>query len=390
MKKLLTIALLAFSSVWANAATMVPSSLVNWVAPLPLTNGGTGATTAAAARSALGVPSTGGNTFSGAQVTAYSTPVNYLNDTSGSNAAQVLYQSAGLTTWGVLKTSANNFAIARYVSGSFADNPLSFATATGVGTFTQRPIFGTATPWDSANLASPASTTSPTFTGTPAAPTATAGTSTTQIATTAFVLGQASSTMPAMDGAAAVGTGTTFARADHVHPTDTSRAPLASPTFTGTVTTAALSATTLSASGNDALVYQNASGQSIPNASTTTVTNWTKLFDRVNANFNAATGVFTAPATGYYRVSATCQFVATAGAVSNQMGWVVTANGAVVAQSPYLIEAAGSTPRAVSVDTIVSLSAGQTLTLGLYQNTGAALALSNTAANNWIAINRIP
>ena len=34
----------------------------------------------------------------------------------------------------------------------------------------------------------------------------------------------ASSTAPAMDGAAAVGTGTTFARADHVHPTDTSRA----------------------------------------------------------------------------------------------------------------------------------------------------------------------
>ena len=33
----------------------------------------------------------------------------------------------------------------------------------------------------------------------------------------------ASSTTPAMDGTAAVGTGTTYARADHVHPTDTSR-----------------------------------------------------------------------------------------------------------------------------------------------------------------------
>jgi hypothetical protein len=37
-----------------------------------------------------------------------------------------------------------------------------------------------------------------------------------------------------MDGTAAVGAGTTWARADHVHPTDTTRAPLASPTFTGT------------------------------------------------------------------------------------------------------------------------------------------------------------
>jgi hypothetical protein len=45
-----------------------------------------------------------------------------------------------------------------------------------------------------------------------------------------------SSTTPIVDGTAAVGTGTTTARGDHVHPTDTSRAPLASPTFTGTVT----------------------------------------------------------------------------------------------------------------------------------------------------------
>jgi hypothetical protein len=74
---------------------------------------------------------------------------------------------------------------------------------------------------------------SPTFTGVPAAPTAAVGTSTTQLATTAFVTGQASTTTPNMDGAAAIGTSTSFARADHVHASDTSRAPLASPTFTG-------------------------------------------------------------------------------------------------------------------------------------------------------------
>jgi hypothetical protein len=76
---------------------------------------------------------------------------------------------------------------------------------------------------------------SPTFTGTPAAPTAVQNTNTTQLATTAFVLAQASATTPNMDGTATIGTGTTFARADHIHPTDTSRAPIASPTFTGTV-----------------------------------------------------------------------------------------------------------------------------------------------------------
>lgn len=44
----------------------------------------------------------------------------------------------------------------------------------------------------------------------------------------------ASTTTPKMDGTAKVGTETAFARGDHVHPTDTSRAPLASPTFSGT------------------------------------------------------------------------------------------------------------------------------------------------------------
>ena len=102
---------------------------------------------------------------------------------------------------------------------------------------------------------------SPTFTGVPAAPTAAPGTSTTQLATTAFVQAAASaagvqtfntrsgavtltnadvtgvllpsSTNPLMNGTVAIGTSGTWARADHVHPIDTSRAPLASPTFTG-------------------------------------------------------------------------------------------------------------------------------------------------------------
>lgn len=42
------------------------------------------------------------------------------------------------------------------------------------------------------------------------------------------------STTPKMDGTAAIGNETKWAAGNHVHPTDTSRAPLASPTFTGT------------------------------------------------------------------------------------------------------------------------------------------------------------
>ena len=49
----------------------------------------------------------------------------------------------------------------------------------------------------------------------------------------------ASTTTPAMDGTAAVGTGTTWARADHVHPSDTSRLAISGGTMTGALTLAA-------------------------------------------------------------------------------------------------------------------------------------------------------
>lgn len=46
----------------------------------------------------------------------------------------------------------------------------------------------------------------------------------------------AGSSTPNMDGTGSAGSATTWSKSDHVHPTDTSRAPVASPTFTGTPT----------------------------------------------------------------------------------------------------------------------------------------------------------
>ena len=48
---------------------------------------------------------------------------------------------------------------------------------------------------------------------------------------------------PAMDGSVSTGIEMTVARIDHVHPSDTSKAPVADPTFTGTVTTPAVKIT---------------------------------------------------------------------------------------------------------------------------------------------------
>lgn len=71
------------------------------------------------------------------------------------------------------------------------------------------------------------------LTGVSTAPTASADTNTTQIATTAFVLGQAAATTPLMNGVAAVGLSTRYARADHVHGSDTTKANTNNAALTG-------------------------------------------------------------------------------------------------------------------------------------------------------------
>lgn len=117
-------------------------------------------------------------------------------------------------------------------------------TIAGIKTFSASPVIPDATNANQAAskgqvdtaLALKAPLASPALTGAPTAPTAGADTNSTQLATTAYVVGQASNSAPVMNGAAAQGTSLRYARADHVHPTDTSRAPLASPAFTGTPT----------------------------------------------------------------------------------------------------------------------------------------------------------
>jgi hypothetical protein len=74
---------------------------------------------------------------------------------------------------------------------------------------------------------------SPEFTGDPKSVTPAVDDNDTSIATTAFLQGQKGTSNPSMDGTAAPGTSKKWTPIDHVHPTDTTLAPLASPTFTG-------------------------------------------------------------------------------------------------------------------------------------------------------------
>ena len=168
------------------------------------------------------------------------------------------------------------------ISGAYADLLSPPAIPAAVGQLTNDLGYQTAANVTAA-LLTYAKLASPAMTGTPTGPTAAAGTSTVQLATTAFVAASvaaattgvssvntrtgavvissadvtaamtytpysatnpaayitiasvpvASGVVPLIDGAASAGVGATFSRGDHVHPTDASRAALASPSFSG-------------------------------------------------------------------------------------------------------------------------------------------------------------
>ena len=77
-----------------------------------------------------------GGITTGAGVNANATNANInINDTSGSGTGTLTYQSNGTTYWQWQKSAANSLNLQRYVSGTYADNPITISTSTGVVTF---------------------------------------------------------------------------------------------------------------------------------------------------------------------------------------------------------------------------------------------------------------
>jgi hypothetical protein len=146
-----------------------------------------------------------------------------------------------------LGTNDSQLATTAFVMAAIPDidaGVLSFNGRTGAVTLLANDI----------SAAGGATLLSPAFTGTPTAPTRLPGDSSAAIATTAFVTAAISAlpavplpstTTPLMDGSPAVGGLLTYARGDHIHPSDTSRLALTGGTLTG-----ALAGTTASFAGN--------------------------------------------------------------------------------------------------------------------------------------------
>lgn len=141
-----------------------------------------------------------------------------------------------------LDTKVNITAFADY-TGTTA--PATYLTKTAFNTFT-----GTTLPLNYYNktqinsytgetntrIDSKASLSGDIFTGAVYGPTAIIDSNTTQLATTAFVVGQAGTMNPLMDGIATIGTSLRYSRQDHVHPSDTSRLATTGGIITGSLT----------------------------------------------------------------------------------------------------------------------------------------------------------
>jgi hypothetical protein len=155
---------------------------------------------------------------------------------SGGNSVTTVLSGAATTVTCVLTSGTT--AASWDIDSTFVAASNITGAGTGVTTFLTTPssanLLAAMTDETGSGLLTFA--TSPTLSGTPLAPTAAADTNTTQIATTAYVVGQAGSATPVVNGTATVGTSLRYSRQDHIHPTDTSRAATASPTFTGQVT----------------------------------------------------------------------------------------------------------------------------------------------------------
>jgi hypothetical protein len=183
------------------------------------------------------------NTFSNASSTyGNSTATGTINVASGATISAST-KAVNIGTGGVVGSTTTTIigpvlgASTTSIGNTTAASTLNLATGATLTATTKAVNIGTAgVAGSTTNIAigSTTGTSTTTLQGITNGVTEAVDTNNTELATTAFVVGQAGSATPLVNGTAAVGTSLRYARQDHVHGTDTTRAALASPTFTGT------------------------------------------------------------------------------------------------------------------------------------------------------------
>jgi hypothetical protein len=183
------------------------------------------------------------NTFSNASSTyGSSTATGTINVASGATISAST-KTVNVGTGGVAGSTTNITigpvlgASTTSIGGTTAASTLNLATGATLTATTKAVNIGTsgvAGSTTNITIGSTTGTSTTTLQGITNGVTEAVDTNNTELATTAFVVGQAASATPLVNGTAAVGTSLRYSRQDHVHPTDTTRAAVDSQAFTGT------------------------------------------------------------------------------------------------------------------------------------------------------------
>lgn len=176
----------------------------------------------------------------------------------------------------------------------------------------------------------------------------------------------------------------------------TSGGAAADPVFSSTINSVSVGATTpstgkfttLSTTAMSRVKASSTNAQTIANNTFVTITTWTASQNQ-GSNFVASTGVYTAPVAGDYDVRAALRGASLAPASTSQFIVAVLVNGTEVKQGGAMQPATAAVPQA-SVSTIVTCNAGDTITIQVFQNTGATVTLDANPTANWIVISQLP
>lgn len=132
------------------------------------------------------------------------------------------------------------------------------------------------------------------------------------------------------------------------------------------------------------------SGQSIPNTGTPTLVTWdtVKTFD-TNGAFNSATGTFTAPVDGDYRVTSQLLYINPTWTVGNGANIIIYKNGTAYSRQILTIQATIAQLIPLIASDLIRLNAGDTVQIyTAHDRTGGAVALSTTTGCCFVAISK--